>query len=39
LSKEFFECYDRETLTPSKELLEMYHKARRELEDLGIPLQ
>jgi methylamine--corrinoid protein Co-methyltransferase len=39
LSKELFECYDRETLTPSKELLEMYHKARKELEDLGIPLQ
>jgi len=39
LSKEFCECYDMKTLTPSKELLEMYHKARKELEDLGIPLQ
>jgi methylamine--corrinoid protein Co-methyltransferase len=34
--KRFEECYDTETITPSKEYLEIYEKVRKELEELGV---
>jgi methylamine--corrinoid protein Co-methyltransferase len=34
--KRFQECYDLETLTPSKEYVELYARVKKELEDLGI---
>lgn len=34
--KSFAECYDTETITPSKEYLEIYDKVKKELEDLGL---
>jgi hypothetical protein len=34
--KKFEECYDSDTITPSKEYMEIYSKVRKELEDLGL---
>jgi len=34
--KTFTECYDLKTLTPSKEYLDIYAEAKRELTDIGI---
>jgi methylamine--corrinoid protein Co-methyltransferase len=37
--KKFVECYDLETVTPSKEFLDLYYKAKKEIEDIGIPFK
>lgn len=34
--KSFEECYDAETITPSKEYQEIFNKVKKELEDLGL---
>lgn len=36
--KPFPECYDLNSLTPSKEWLDIYNKVKKEMIDLGIPL-
>lgn len=36
--KSFRECYDVRTLQPSQEWLDIYHRVRLEMVDLGIPL-
>lgn len=36
--KSFRECYDLKTLTPTKEYLDLYLKVKRELIELGVPL-
>ena len=33
------ECYDLDTMTPHADYLERYHRIKRELIDLGVPLQ
>lgn len=36
LGKSFEECYDTETITPSKEYLDIYERVKKELEELGL---
>lgn len=38
IGKSVRDCYDLETLTPSKEWLDIYFKVKRELIELGVPL-
>ena len=37
--KSFRECYNVQTVTPTKEYLEVYDKARATMRDLGVPLK
>ena len=36
IGKKFQECYDLKTLKPTKELLDLHNKIRKELEGLGL---
>ena len=39
IGKNFRDCYDIKTLTPTQEWLDIYLKVKRELIELGVPLQ
>jgi methylamine--corrinoid protein Co-methyltransferase len=39
IGKSFRDCYDIKTLTPTQEWLDIYLKVKRELIELGVPLE
>ena len=39
IGKTFMECFDIKTLKPTEEWMQIYNEVRKELTDLGVPLQ